>query len=248
MASSDANTKTSGGIDILSVPKKELHPKAILKNYWPLIIFGLFIVLFVSAIVALKLYKDAQPADISKLVLKPDANDPYLGKFIAPLVVVEAADIRCPGCKNFYDNIEPDLKRNYIDTGKIKFYFWDVLIDNASLQASEATYCANDQGKYWEYRSEFLVLPRDEGNWGKILNRSEFIAIAQDLNLDTAVFGACLDSEKYKDKVLEKSEQALATGMTFSPTLFLSSGKVLPGVGFYNTLANEIDRFFNLNK
>ncbi len=77
-----------------------------------------------------------------------------LGSKNAPLTIVEFTDYQCPFCQRFHVTTFPDLKKNYIDTGKVRFYSRDLPLDfhaNA-MQAAEAARCAIEQGKFWELR------------------------------------------------------------------------------------------------
>ncbi|WP_316506160.1 DsbA family protein [Nitrosopumilus sp.] len=59
-----------------------------------------------------------------------------------------------PNCKKWFENTKPDIVTNYLDTGKASLYFMDLpFLGDDSLLASSATYCAGEQGLYWEYHS-----------------------------------------------------------------------------------------------
>lgn len=79
---------------------------------------------------------------------------PVLGKKNAKVTIVEFSDFQCPFCKQFFTQTFPEIKKTYIDTGKAKLYFRQYPLTsihpNAQL-AAEASECANDQGKFWEF-------------------------------------------------------------------------------------------------
>ena len=84
-----------------------------------------------------------------------------LGDKNAPLTVVEFTDYQCPFCQRFHVTSYPDLKKNYIDTGKVRFYSRDLPLDfhaNA-MRAAQAARCANDQGQYWKMREIMSANP-----------------------------------------------------------------------------------------
>lgn len=87
-------------------------------------------------------------------------NLPTLGDSNAKVLVVEFADYQCPFCEQFFTQTYPQIKKDYIDTGKIKFAFRDFPFlgqpttdpaGDESMNAANAARCANDQGKFWDY-------------------------------------------------------------------------------------------------
>src|SRR3989344_6054331 len=80
-------------------------------------------------------------------------DDPYLGNKDAKVVMIEFSDYQCPYCARFEEGAYVDIKKNYIDTGKVKFVYRDFPLsfhENAQ-KAAEASECADEQGKFWEY-------------------------------------------------------------------------------------------------
>ncbi len=79
---------------------------------------------------------------------------PALGDPNAPVAVVEFADFQCPFCERFFSTTESDLIKNYVNTGKIRFIFRNFsFLGPDSTTAAEGAYCANEQGKFWEYHN-----------------------------------------------------------------------------------------------
>src|SRR5262249_17984609 len=118
---------------------------------------------------------------------------PALGQADAPVTLVEFSDYQCPYCRMFFSDTFPTLRREYIDTGKVRYVFRDYPLAQMHPQArkaAEAAHCAGEQGKYWEMHDllfqnqQALALPQ----------LSEY---ARNLGLDGASFDACLQSEKY---------------------------------------------------
>ncbi|KKU86840.1 MAG: DSBA oxidoreductase [Parcubacteria group bacterium GW2011_GWA2_47_9] len=203
--------------------------------------FGIFIPIVVALVVAGGIFiwsLSYTPKGAGKLGPKeeklflPQANDPFLGSSDAPVTVVEVADILCPGCKRFFDEEEPKLREQYINTGKVKFYFWDVVFGGERSQlASESIYCANDQNKYWEYRELLLSQPRKQvWEWAGF-GKEEFVAFARQLGLNPDDFSSCVDSRKYKEFVTGKDEMARGAGVMASPTIFIN-GKLFTDSSF----------------
>jgi len=140
-----------------------------------------------------------------------------LGADDAPVTLVEFGDFQCPFCKKFHTAVYADLKKNYIDTGKIRFVSRDLPLDfhPFAMKAAEAARCAGDQGKYWELRDALYskeVPPSDD-----------VIAKAvESLSLDSKSFQSCLDSHRYKADVQKDASDAAALQISGTPTFVLA--------------------------
>src|SRR5205814_8082834 len=80
-------------------------------------------------------------------------DDPVLGSPDVKVLVIEFGDYQCPTCRMFWKDVEPRLKKDYIDTGKVKLAFRDFPLNQhpEAVLAAMAVNCARDQNKYWEY-------------------------------------------------------------------------------------------------
>ena len=88
-------------------------------------------------------------------------GSPVLGDSNAPITLVEFGDYQCHYCHVFFDSIEGDIIKNYVETGKVKIIFKDYnIIGEDSVKASQGAHCANDQGMFWEYH-DILVFKLD---------------------------------------------------------------------------------------
>jgi protein-disulfide isomerase len=145
---------------------------------------------------------------------------PALGSQNSPVTIVEFGDYQCPECDAWFKNQEPIIKTNYIDTNKAKLYFVDFPWAGAdSIAAAESSYCAGDQGKYWEYH-DYLYQHQGgiQTGWASTSNLKSYAA---SLGLDTNQFNTCLDSGKYSDRVSHNREIGLSKGVQGTPTFFI---------------------------
>src|SRR2546425_3089506 len=81
------------------------------------------------------------------------ADAPSLGRADAPVTLVEFSDFQCPFCGRFFATTLPALKKDYIDTGKLRYVFRDFPLDQLhphARMAAAAAHCAGEQGKYWD--------------------------------------------------------------------------------------------------
>ena len=144
-----------------------------------------------------------------------------LGSKEAPLTIVEFTDYQCPFCQRFHTTSFGDLKKNYIDTGKVRFYSRDLPLDfhpNA-MRAAEAARCANEQGQFWKLRDVMGANPSK-------LDMDSLLADAADLKMDVNAFRACVESEKYKNAVQTDVMEAMKIGASGTPTFVI--GKSTP--------------------
>lgn len=148
-------------------------------------------------------------------------GSPILGNPDAPITIVEFGDYQCHQCYNWFHNTKPAIKENYIESGKANLVFVDLaLLGQHSPIAAQATYCAEDQGKYWEYH-DLLYNSQEsqiDGGWA---NPERLKAFALDLGLDMELFESCLDSEKYSQRVQYNIQQAKDHGAQGTPTFFI---------------------------
>ena len=147
-------------------------------------------------------------------------GSPIMGVSDAPVTIIEFGDYQCPNCKKWFLNTKPDIVTNYIDSGKAKLVFMDIaFLGKDSIPASIATYCAEEQGKYWDYHG-FLYsnqLSIDNG-WA---NSDSLKGYASNLGLNMDMFVSCLDSAKYQKRVQFNTEEAQNNGVTGTPTFFI---------------------------
>jgi protein-disulfide isomerase len=144
-----------------------------------------------------------------------------LGSKDAPLTMVEFTDFQCPYCQRFHVQTFAELKKNYIDTGKMRFVSRDLPLDfhpNA-MQAANAGRCAGEQGKFWELRDIMNSNPEK-------LDIGSLAGYAQDLKLDVAAFRSCVESGKYKDKIQNDIQLAEKVGASGTPAFVI--GKSTP--------------------
>jgi len=140
-----------------------------------------------------------------------------IGRADAPVTLVEFADYQCPFCKRFHIDAYAELKKNYIDTGKVRFVSRDLPLEfhPFAMKAAEAVRCAGDQNKYWELRDALYTnaAPPSE----EVIKKA-----VESLSLDTKGLQACLDSDKYKADVQKDASEAAKLLISGTPTFVLA--------------------------
>src|SRR5258705_4226030 len=149
-----------------------------------------------------------------------------LGKKDAPITIVEYTDYQCPFCQRFHVTSFPEIKRNYIDTGKVRFFSKDMPLDfhpNA-MRAAQAARCAAEQNKFWELRDVMGQNPDK-------LDMDHIAGFADALKMDSKALRACVDSGKYKDQVQADTLEAMRIGANGTPTFVVgkSAGNGVEG-------------------
>lgn len=148
-------------------------------------------------------------------------DGPALGSEDAPVTIVEFSDYQCPFCKKHLTNAFTVLKTNYIDTGKVRYFFRDFPLDSIhpyARKAAESAHCAGDQGKFWEMHD---VMFNNQGEL-KADNLRDF---ARTMQLDLDAFNACLDGGKYAKSVETDVAAGSAAGVTGTPGFFIGKTK-----------------------
>ena len=165
--------------------------------------------------------------------------DKSLGEEKAPVVVVEYGDFQCPACQRFFQTTAEQLKSEYVQTGQVRFVFRQfAFLGDESQWAAEASECANEQGRFWEYYDK-LYREQNGENVG-IFNKDNLKRFAIDLGLDTAEFSQCLDSGRYAEKIQQETLEGQQAGVRGTPTVFVD-GQYLENGGSYPVLRAAIE-------
>ncbi len=182
-----------------------------------------------------------QLADI-KTLLAVSERDVILGDQNAPVTFIEYGDFQCPFCGRFFSQVEPQLKEEYVKTGKVKMIYRDMaFLGPESVETAKAAECAKDQGKFWQYHDELFTAEIKDGKEGNgNLNRALFLQIAKSLAMDVNTFTSCYDGAKYASVVDEATANARNGGVNATPTSFVN-GTVVQGAQPYEAFKAAID-------
>jgi protein-disulfide isomerase len=142
-----------------------------------------------------------------------------LGSSDAPLAIVEFTDYQCPFCRQFESNTFPEIRKKYIDTGKVRFVVRDFPLDGHpdAKPAAEAAHCAADQEKFWPMHEALF------GDSAK-LGPSGLVDQAGSLKLDMRTFRSCLESGKHKLEIQNDIQVAASLQINATPAFLI--GKI----------------------
>lgn len=147
-------------------------------------------------------------------------GSPLLGVPTAPITVVEWGDYQCTFCYKFHQSSKDILIQEYVNSGTINFIFRDFPLNGPdSILAAQASYCANDQGKYWQYHDQ--IYDNWKGEKTGWITRESLDQFASTLGLNVEQFNKCLDDKKYEQKVLENEQFGTNIGIRATPSFLI---------------------------
>ena len=172
---------------------------------------------------------------IQKLYNPVVQNASALGSSMADITIIEFADYQCQSCAKFYREVRDDILRNFVNTGQVRFLFKDFIanndmttaVDEASTLAAEASYCAAEQGKYWEYHNKLYQNAENQNiQWVTLDNLNQ---IANNVGIGNLIqFSDCLESHKHSKTVNQNDNLARSIGLQSTPTFILLSNRTQP--------------------
>lgn len=194
-----------------------------MREIWFVALFGLLVAAVPPAAAqAPKPATAATPADIDK-ALAVTQSDRILGKPDAPITIVEYGSLSCPHCAHFAGTVLPQLKKQWIDTGKARLVFRDFPLDQEALRAEMVARCAPPERYYPLVDSLFenqdkWVLAKD---WRAALER-----LVQFAGIGKQKFDSCFTDNKIEDQVAgSRLQAAQQLGVDSTPTFFINGKK-----------------------
>jgi protein-disulfide isomerase len=150
----------------------------------------------------------------------------YKGQAEAPVIVIEFGDYQCPSCGAAFQQLEPGIDKDYVNTGKIKFVFhnFPLAIHPNAAPTAAAARCAGDQGKYWSMHDLLYARQSEWSDEADITTRLK--TYAGELSLDTTAFGTCVDNGKYKQAIQDAITDSTKQGINATPTYLVDGKKV----------------------
>ena len=160
---------------------------------------------------------DSNKVTESKLI---EDGSPIKGDPGAPITILEWGDYQCTFCYKFHQNTLDVINEDFIKTSKVKLVFKDYPLNGPdSLLAAEASYCAQDQEKYWQYHDELYK------NWGGErtgwITRVSLNGFAETIDLNLNEFNDCLDNHTYKDRVNTHYQFGRELGIDATPSFLV---------------------------
>ncbi len=161
-----------------------------------------------------------------RVSIKAD-DDPVLGEKKADVTIVECTDYQCPFCNKAFTSVFPVLKKDYIDSGKLRYIIKDFPLPfhTEADDASAAANCAGAQGKYWEMHDKIF---QNQASWsGNSDPATIFEGYAKELGLDGGAFSSCVADEKTKQEIDQDISECSAAGTSGTPTFYINGMKLV---------------------
>lgn len=148
---------------------------------------------------------------------------PSKGSVNAPVTVVEFSDFQCAYCRKFWRETLPRIEEKYVRPGKVRFVYRHLaILGLPSVRAAMAAECAEDQGKFWPYHDRLFEVA---GPFAFTIDKLK--RYAEELELDTARFNACLDGEQPREKIERETLVGRAIGVTGTPGFLIRRGLLI---------------------
>ncbi len=212
------------------------------------IIIGIVVAVIVAGIAVVAANPDSIKADnprTTKLSLDTRSGSPVLGDISSPVTIVEFGDYQCPFCKRWNENTKPAIERNLIETGKASLIYVDfAIIGPDSVTIHAGSYCAAEQGLYWEYHDyAYANQGHENDGWANSENLKLLVTGIDGLDADS--FNECLDSKKYEQRVNDNKKIASDAGARSTPSFIIipqeGQAEMITGAQPYGAFKAVID-------
>lgn len=145
-------------------------------------------------------------------------GDHVLGDPKAPVTIIEYASLTCSHCAHFHAQILPDLKKKWIDTGKVKLVYRDFPLDQIAVKAAQIAECAGKD----KYFGVLDIIFRSQPQWATVADPlAELAKPLRIAGLGDAEIKACLANDAMMSPVLNDYRSGEALGVAATPTLFI---------------------------
>jgi len=177
--------------------------------------------------------------DYAKLA---ESDEPSIGNADAPVTIIEFSDFQCPFCRRFWADTYGQLRKEYIDTGKVRLVFRDYPLPfhEAAMPSALAANCAHEQGKFWQYHDKIFSEQEKQGQGTASYGAAELKTWAQQTGLDMGKFNQCFDGSTYSGEIQNDITAGSASGVSGTPS-FVINGELLVGAQPFASFKAIID-------
>ena len=162
---------------------------------------------------------------MAELMTPGPLGDEAIGAANAPVTIVEYASMTCPHCAHFHQTTYPELKKKYVDTGKVRFIFREFPLDQLAAAASMLVRCAG-KDKFFPLLEALFA---QQSDWVVQKPLQPLLAIAKQAGFTQQTFDECLANQQILNGVEESRNRAANKfGVNSTPTFFIN-GKIFRG-------------------
>jgi len=160
-----------------------------------------------------------------------------LGDPNAPITIIEYASMTCSHCAEFHNKTYPDLKKNHIDTGEVKFIFREFPLDKLAMATSMLARCVDN-----EISMAFIeILFKNRDRWISENALNELKNFSKQAGLDSNEFDACLNNQQLLDDLIAGKEKGIEDYKINSTPSFIINGEVVSGNKPYSFFKSKIE-------
>jgi protein-disulfide isomerase len=175
------------------------------------------------------------PTDVATIapitpVARPQESGREMGSATAPVVVEVFSDFQCPACRTFATSVEPLIVNSYVADGRVRFIYRqypfldDRLTRKESDQAANASMCAADQGRFWDFH-DILFANWNGENQGAFADK-RLVAMAEALGLEMGAFNSCFNDNQFEADINADLALGKQYGVNATPSVFVNGVKV----------------------
>ena len=161
---------------------------------------------------------------MADLMVPGPLGDHVLGSADAPVTIVEYASMTCPHCAHFHETTYPEMKKKYIDTGKVRFIFREFPLDALAAAGSMLARCAGKD----KYFPMIETLYSQQREWVVQKPLAPMLGIAKQAGFTQQSFDECLANQQVLSAIEEGRNRATKLGVNSTPTFFIN-GKIIRG-------------------
>lgn len=180
----------------------------------------------------------AESVPMDKLMAPGALPDQVMGSAEAPVTMVEYASMTCPHCAHFSKTTFPELKKRYIDTGKVRYIFREFPLDRLAAAGSLLARCAGEGDKYF---GMIELLFDQQEKWVVRQPIPHLMDLAKQAGFTQQTFDACLANQEMFDKVVKIRETAAKEFKVESTPTFFINGTKVTGALTIDEFAKQIE-------
>jgi protein-disulfide isomerase len=178
-------------------------------------------------------------------IARPSPEGTAMGNPDAPVRIDVFEDFQCPACKVYSENIEIFVMKELVETGIVYYVFRnypfldDKLATKESDQAANASLCAAEQDRFWDYHD---ILYANSEEYGGAFSDRRLQAYAEEIGLNMQDFNACFRENRYRSQIDQDIRDGLRLGISGTPSVFVNGQAVRPGfVPSYEDIKAAVD-------
>lgn len=230
--------------------RQEKRKKRMREQRRNVLIGVLIVVIALAIILSIRLILDAtQPIGEFTVVTpmpRPQAQGLSMGNPDAPVKIDVFEDYQCPACASYTHNTEDRIVVELIPTGQVyyTFHHYPFLDDRSaskeSDQAANASMCANEQGRFWDFHDMLYSNQQGENLMG--FSDKRLLAFAEAIGMDMTKFKSCFTENRYKAEIEKDTSDGVKLGVTGTPSVFVNGKIVKPGyIPSYDDVKAAVD-------